>query len=209
MPSTLLLHPWHAIRTRYNHEHRVNAALTAPPFSLPTYFPTYDAVWTYKGRRRAITLPHLYSTVLARFPAADPHLWHAINDIPPVLGFLGGAVPLSIPDREIIRFQDHLDMRSLTEFLPSTHIFRPGDSIIFVGGPWKTYGGTVTYGEPFHPYLRVKILGLLGRDQEVPCSASWCEPAERPLENMPRSVSSRRRERARKARTRYLEVSPP
>lgn len=171
----MTLHPWHAIRVLTNHESKINDHLTNT-FALPTYFPTYEATWVYRGRKRTVTLPHLRGWLFARFPAEDPHLWHDIRQTKGVLSFLGGPTPTPIPDDHIRKFQDRLDMRDPAIFLPSTHSLRPGDRVTFTAGPWLGYAGIITAAELYHPRIRVKISALLGRDVEVSCSASWCSP---------------------------------
>lgn len=201
------LHPWHAIRTRYNKEFEVDDALVA--LNIPSYCPRYWLTFTSRNRSRTILIPYLSCWVFARWPADDPHVWHQIHNLRGVLAFIGADNPSPIPDSEFaaLRLKIGEDNR-LVEAEPALTPLIPGQVIRFIDGPYKSCLGVITYLYKNQRVARVEISALRGRKIPLTCSASWCEPAGEIPAGSPGSGRSRRRMRAgQHAPFRLSEVS--
>jgi hypothetical protein len=64
--------------------------------------------------------PWLGPLVLARWPGDDPHAWHDVNDLAPVVGILGGWPPATVSDAAVERF-----LGSIQEIESNGHIDPP------------------------------------------------------------------------------------
>lgn len=174
LPPAPVLPPWHAILVRYGQEIAA-AARVRRDLDLEALCPTFTATWVHRGRSRSLVYPCVRSYVLARWDAADPHLWHALADLPMVLGFLGGPRPAPIPDRDVTLLLARVaDVR-----LTPADARRPrpplASRVRVTAGPFAGHSGVVARAPSSAPFVAVEISGVLSRDVVVEVPINYCE----------------------------------
>jgi transcription antitermination factor NusG len=193
--------PCHALIVRYGQE-LAAAAQLQKDFDLETICPTFTASWVYRGTLRCLVYPCLRSYLLARWDATDPHLWHALNDLPQVLGFAGGPRPAIIPEHEI----EILLAKIADVVITPTDLRRPrpalGSWVRIISGHAAGYIGRVVRPPAPPPVVAVEISSFFSRDIVVEVPISCCEIINNTghANSQPSWESTRKRNRARRGR---------
>ena len=173
-----MMHPWHAIRTRYSTQLAI-VAKTAE-LTQEVYCPTYTKTTINRGQRREITTPYFPMYFFARWDAHDAALWHTLKGLPGLTGFVGGQTPDPILDHEMVALKSFIDeLKTHPQTCQQPHkFFPPGTTILIMHGVFSGRVGIVESVSPKSFSITVKLEGLLGRNLAIPMPSQWCELAE-------------------------------
>lgn len=206
MPTLAALDPpaWHVVTTRFGRELAVADRVAS--LQLEAYCPTFVATWARRGRRYVRTYPHFRTYLFARWDAADPHLWHELNDLDGVTGFLGGSDPAPVLDRVVAELRDRVGNGSLSlDLSPSLVPRKPlplGTRLRVVDGPFEGHEGRLV--RPHRtPVLSVEIGGVLSRDVVIEVPLRCCVPVDGPATSgLTSPETTRKRNRAQRGKFR-------
>ncbi|MCD6255070.1 MAG: transcription termination/antitermination protein NusG [Deltaproteobacteria bacterium] len=95
-------------------------------------------------------------------------IWHLVRRTPKVTGFVGGQDPLPIPQEEVEKIKERMEegeKRPKPKF-----IFRKGDHIKIVDGPFTNFTGRIDEIFPERGKVRV-LISIFGRETPVELDA--------------------------------------
>jgi len=95
-------------------------------------------------------------------------IWHLVRRTPKVTGFVGGQDPLPIPQEEVEKIKERMEegeKRPKPRF-----IFRKGDHIKIVDGPFTNFTGRIDEIFPERGKVRV-LISIFGRETPVELDA--------------------------------------
>jgi len=127
--------------------------------------PTEEVVEMREGQKRKSERKFFPGYVLVQMEMNDD-TWHLVQDVPKVLGFIGGTGdrPTPISDREadniLQRVQDGVEKPR-----PKV-LFEPGEMVRIIEGPFNDFNGVVEEVDYEKSKMRVSVL-IFGRSTPV------------------------------------------
>jgi transcription termination/antitermination protein NusG len=173
---------WFVVHAYSNYEHKVKSSLIdrVRRAGLENKFgeilvPTEEVVEMREGQRRKSERKFFPGYVLVQMEM-DDETWHLVQEVPKVLGFIGGSSdrPAPITDREaqaiLNRVQEGVDK-------PRPKIlFEPGEVVRVTDGPFNDFNGVVESVNYEKNRLQVAVQ-ILGRSTPVELDFSQVEKA--------------------------------
>jgi transcriptional antiterminator NusG len=137
--------------------------------------PTEDVVEMRSGQKRKSTRKFFPGYVLVQMILND-ETWHFINNIPRVLGFIGGTAqtPAPITDKEAETILQRIE-EGVNKPKPKV-LFEPGEVVRVIDGPFADFNGVVEEMNYEKNKLRVAVL-IFGRSTPVELEFSQVEKA--------------------------------
>jgi transcription termination/antitermination protein NusG len=91
-------------------------------------------------------------------------VWHAVSDLPKVVGFLGGAKPSALQASEIEQILEEVTKQSHTQ--SARPRFEPGEVVKILDGPFESFKGKVDHFDEKENKL-VVIVSIFGNDTTI------------------------------------------
>ena len=135
--------------------------------------PTEEVVEMREGQKRKSERKFFPGYVLVHMDL-DDETWHLVNDVPKVMGFVGGTSshPAPISDREADEILQRI--RDGAEKPRPKVLFEPGEVVRVVDGPFNDFNGVVEEVNYEKNKLRVAVL-IFGRSTPIELEFSQVE----------------------------------
>jgi len=173
---------WYIVHTYSNYEHKVKKSLEERVrlSNMQDKFgdvmvPTEEVVEMRVGQKRRSERKFFPGYVLVQMEMND-ETWHLVNEVPKVLGFIGGSSdrPAPISDREADRILQRVQ-EGVDKPRPKV-LFEPGEVVRVVDGPFNDFNGVVENVNYDKSRLRVAVQ-ILGRSTPVELDFAQVEKA--------------------------------
>lgn len=137
--------------------------------------PTEEVIEMRGGQKRKSDRKFFPGYVLVQMDMDDA-TWHAVKEVPKVMGFVGGTSdrPAPISDREAERILDRI--KEGVEKPKHKVLFEPGEVVRVVDGPFADFNGVVEEVNYDKSTLRVAVL-IFGRSTPVELEFGQVEKA--------------------------------
>lgn len=137
--------------------------------------PTEEVIEMRGGQKRKSDRKFFPGYVLVQMDMDDA-TWHAVKEVPKVMGFVGGTSdrPAPISDREAARILDRI--KEGVEKPKHKVLFEPGEVVRVVDGPFADFNGVVEEVNYDKSTLRVAVL-IFGRSTPVELEFGQVEKA--------------------------------
>jgi len=173
-----MAHRWYAIQTYAGSEKSVRNALMnmIEDFSLQdkileVLVPTEDVIEMKDGKKK-ITERSLYSGYVFAQIDLDIELWHKIQSMSKVSGFIGESKnPTPMTEAEINKILEKVHNRSAPKPKISYH---KGEMVRIIDGPFANFTGMVDEYDLEHGSLKLNV-SIFGRSTPVDISFSQVE----------------------------------
>ncbi|KIM09236.1 MAG: antitermination protein NusG [Sulfurovum sp. PC08-66] len=173
-----MAHKWYAIQTYAGSERSVKQAIEniVEEFSLQEAIqeiivPTEDVIEVKNGKKK-ISERSLYSGYVFAKIDLDTTLWHKIQSIPKVSGFIGESKkPTPLNDNDIRNILERVNNRQA----PKPKIaFDSGEMVRITEGPFANFNGVVDEYDLEHGVLKLNV-SIFGRSTPVDISYEQVE----------------------------------
>lgn len=122
--------------------------------------PTENVSEVKQGEQKVVEKKLWPGYLLIKMDLNDDSLQY-VKGVNGVVGFLGGAVPTSLTDREVDEILR--DLHEKKDTVTQKHQFEIGDNVKIIEGPFVNFVGTIT--ELFHDKGRLNVMvSIFGRD---------------------------------------------
>jgi transcriptional antiterminator NusG len=137
--------------------------------------PTEEVVEMRDGQKRRSERKFFPGYVLVQMEL-DDETWHLVNEVPKVMGFIGGSSdrPAPISDKEAQAILDRVQ-EGVEKPRPKV-LFEPGEVVRVIDGPFNDFNGVVEEVNYEKNRLRVAVL-IFGRSTPVELEFSQVEKA--------------------------------
>lgn len=171
---------WYVVHAYSQYENRVKKSLVehVERAGMEDSFgdilvPTEEVVEIKEGQRRTTERKFFPGYVLVQMEMTD-ETWHLVNNVPRVLGFIGGTAdrPAPISQKEADRILNRVE-ESVEKPRPKT-VFDPGQEVRVVDGPFADFNGIVEEVNYEKSRLRVAVT-IFGRSTPVDLDFSQVE----------------------------------
>lgn len=171
---------WYVVHAYSQYENKVKKSLAehVQRYGMDDYFgdilvPTEEVVEVKEGQRRTTERKFFPGYVLVQMEMND-ETWHLVNNVPRVLGFIGGTAdrPAPISQKEADRILNRVE-ESVEKPRPKT-VFDPGQEVRVVDGPFADFNGVVEEVNYDKSRLRVAVT-IFGRSTPVDLDFSQVE----------------------------------
>jgi transcriptional antiterminator NusG len=137
--------------------------------------PTEEVVEMRDGQRRKSERKFFPGYVLVQMEL-DDDTWHLVNEVPKVMGFIGGSSdrPAPISDKEAQAILDRIQ-EGVEKPRPKV-LFEPGEVVRVIDGPFNDFNGVVEEVNYEKNRLRVAVL-IFGRSTPVELEFGQVEKA--------------------------------
>ena len=173
---------WYVLHAYSGFEHQVRKSLEerVARAGMQEYFgqvlvPTEEVVEMRDGQKRKSERKFFPGYVLVQMDMNDES-WHLVNEVPKVLGFIGGSTdrPAPISDREAQAILDRI--QEGTEKPRPKVVFEAGEVVRVTDGPFNDFNGVVEEVDYEKSRLRVAVL-IFGRQTPVDLEFGQVEKA--------------------------------
>lgn len=173
-----MAHKWYAIQTYAGSERSVKEAilnmveeLSLQERIVEVIVPTEDIIEVKNGKKK-ISERSLYSGYCFAHIELDTALWHKIQSIPRVSGFIGESKnPTPLSQRDI----DNILKRVNNREAPKPRIyFETGETVRIIEGPFANFTGIVDEYDLEHGTLKLNV-SIFGRSTPVDISYTQVE----------------------------------
>jgi len=163
-------HKWYAIQTYAGSERAVKLAIEQiiEEFSLQdkiieVIVPTEDVIEVKNGKKK-ISERSLYSGYVFAKIELETGLWHQIQSIPKVSGFIGESQnPTPLSDKDINNILERVNNRAA----PKPKVaFETGEMVRITEGPFANFNGMVDEYDLEHGVLKLNV-SIFGRSTPV------------------------------------------
>ncbi len=163
---------WYVIQAFSGYEAQVKRSLEEriERFGLQDKFgevlvPTEEVVEMREGKKRRSERKFFPGYVLVHMEM-DDETWHAVNDIPRVLRFIGGSGDRPAPITEVEATQIMQRVQEGTESPRPKVTFDPGEVVRITDGPFNDFTGVIEEVNYEKNRVRVEVL-IFGRSTPV------------------------------------------
>jgi transcriptional antiterminator NusG len=161
---------WYVIHSYSGYEHKVKLAVEERFAQLglsdqlgEILVPMEDVKEFRSGKQKVVSRKFFPGYVLIQL-ALDDKVINAIKEQAHVTGFLGGAKPTPLPDREVKRIRDQL---AGTVEKPRLKVaFSVGDAVRVVDGPFTHFSGKIEEVNPERGKIKLMV-SIFGRATPV------------------------------------------
>lgn len=138
------------------------------------YIPEETIVENKNGKRKERTRKFYNGYIFVKVHLTD-RAWHAINNTPKIVGFVGGdqRKPTPVPESEVKRISDSIEEGTMQA---ASRKFEKGDKIRVVEGNFKDFTGIVEEVNEEKEKLRV-FVEIFGRPTSVEFDFHQVDPA--------------------------------
>jgi transcriptional antiterminator NusG len=172
---------WYIVHTYSGHENKARLTLLerVRNANLTEYFgevlvPTESVMELVKGQRRTTTRKFFPGYMFVQM-VLDDRTFTLVKNTPKITGFLGGAKPTPVPEREITGLQS-----SITEGKqgkPRARVtFEVGDNVRVIDGPFANFSAAVEEVKPDKQKVKV-LVSIFGRATPVELDFTQVEKA--------------------------------
>ena len=163
---------WYVVHAYSNFENKVKQSLEEriKRDGLDQYFgkilvPTEEIVEMRMGQQRKSERKFFPGYVLVQMELTDD-TWHLVNDVPRVLGFIGGTSdrPAPISEKEAMSILNRVE-EGVNKPRPKV-LFEVGEVIRVIDGPFKDFNGVVEEVNYEKNKLKISVL-IFGRSTSV------------------------------------------
>lgn len=161
---------WYVVHTLSAHEKKVKKAIEDQrdmkgmiDLVSDVLLPIENVSEVKKGQQKVVEKRMWPGYLLVKMVLNDD-TWTFINDIPGVIGFLGGEKPTPLTQVEVDEILK--DIEDKKQRVVQKHQFTVGDSVKIVDGVFVNFVGTIT--DVQHDKGRLSVLvSIFGRDTQV------------------------------------------
>jgi transcriptional antiterminator NusG len=162
---------WYVVHTYSGYENRVKTSLDekirtsgSEDVFGEVLVPSEKVVEMVKGVKKTTSRRFFPGYILVNVDLTD-EAWHIVNNIPKVTGFVGGSQsPPPITEAEVKRITQQMEEGAVR---PKPKVlFKKGESIRVVDGPFTNFNGIVEEVKPEKGKLRV-LVSIFGRQTPV------------------------------------------
>ena len=173
-----MAHKWYAIQTYAGSERAVKLAIEqiVEEYNLhekikEVIVPTEDVIEVKNGKKK-ISERSLYSGYVFANIDLETGLWHQIQSIPKVSGFIGESKnPTPLSENDINNILERVNNRAA----PKPKVgFEPGEMVRITDGPFANFNGTVDEYDLDHGMLKLNV-SIFGRSTPVDISYEQVE----------------------------------
>lgn len=171
---------WYVIHAFSGYENHVKLSLEEriERFGLQEFFgdilvPTEEVVEMREGQKRNTTRKFFPGYVLVKMEMNDES-WHLVNDVPRVMGFIGGTGdrPAPISEKEAMQIMDRIQA-GVEKPRPKV-LYEAGEVVRITDGPFTDFNGVVEEVDYEKNHLRLAVL-IFGRSTPVELEFSQVE----------------------------------
>src|SRR5262245_21659818 len=152
---------WYIVHTYSGHENKARLTLLERVRNngLSDYFgevlvPTESVMELVKGQRRTTTRKFFPGYMFVQM-VLDDRTFTLVKNTPKITGFLGGAKPTPVPEREITGLQSSVAEGKQKPRAKVT--FEVGDNVRVVDGPFANFSATVEEVKPDKQKVKVLV----------------------------------------------------
>ena len=172
---------WYIVHTYSGHENKArltllervrNAGLTE--FFGEVLVPTESVMELVKGQRRTTTRKFFPGYMFVQM-VLDDRTFTLVKNTPKITGFLGGAKPTPVPEREITGLQTSIVEGKQGK--PRAKVtFEVGDNVRVIDGPFANFSAAVEEVKPDKQKVKV-LVSIFGRATPVELDFTQVEKA--------------------------------
>jgi transcriptional antiterminator NusG len=162
---------WYIVHTQSGYEAKAKASLLdnaqragKSEFIAEVLIPTESVVELVKGQKKATERKFFPGYILVKMVLND-ETWHIVKSTARISGFVGNARnPPALPEEEVKRISNQIT-EGAAQAKPK-YVFKDGDSVRVIDGPFSNFNGTVEEVRPEKSKLRV-LVSIFGRATPV------------------------------------------
>ena len=162
---------WYIVHTQSGFEAKAKASLLdhitrsgKKDFFAEVLIPTESVVELVKGQKKSTERKFFPGYILVKMLLND-ETWHIVKSTPRISGFVGNAhTPPALPEEEVNRITNQIT-EGAAKAKPK-YVFKDGDSVRVIDGPFANFNGTVEEVRPEKSKLRV-LVSIFGRATPV------------------------------------------
>ena len=171
---------WYIVNTYSGHENKARLTLLerVEKASLGEFFgqvlvPTESVMEVVKGQRRTTTRKFFPGCMFVQV-VLDDRTFTLVKNTPKITGFLGGAKPTAVPEREITGLQTNITEGKAKP--KARVVFEAGDKVRVVEGPFANFQATIEEVKPDKQKVKV-LVSIFGRSTPVELDFTQVEKA--------------------------------
>jgi transcriptional antiterminator NusG len=162
---------WYIVHTQSGFEAKAKTSLLdridragKKDFFSEILIPVENVVELVKGQKKSTERKFFPGYILVKMVLND-ETWHIVKATPRISGFVGNArTPPAVPEEEVARIT-HQITEGTAKAKPK-YVFKDGDSVRVIDGPFANFNGTVEEVRPEKSKLRV-LVSIFGRATPV------------------------------------------
>lgn len=179
---------WHVALLCWDRWQHAHDALQALSCVADVCVPTRIEVAILRGRKVERRVPWLGPLALARWPTEDPHAWHDVANLRPILGIVGGWPPAVVPSAQVDRLLRSIDILENRPEEKAEPPCKPGNIVRFTHLAFFRLLARCVWVSDMQVGLRITLLG-----REVVVPVPWAAVEERSVTTPPQFGRRRRR----------------
>lgn len=168
---------WHVAVLRWDRWQHAAEALQALACVAEVCAPTRVEIATLRGRSVERRVPWLGPLALARWPTDDPHAWHDVASLIPVLGIVGGWPPAVVPREQVTRLLRSIEEKQNKPAEPTEPPCKRDELVRFTHLAFFRLIARCAWVSHKHEQVGLRLM-LLGREVVLPVPWSAVERRE-------------------------------